>query len=155
MDPVTAAGAATTVFSLFGYCIQGFILLTDAQNMGKVSDRLLCELSIQELRLIQWGERVGLLSNGVIHSSLHRFDDAIIRTLGYLKSLFEDTGKISDKYKFRLVEEQPDGKQGVNLAAITSGNSMLDSPGMKEVRRDILLRANLIKSANQWPKRLW
>jgi len=155
MDPVTAAGGVNTVFSLFGYCIRGFTLFTEAQNIGKASDKLLCRLSIQELRLTQWGERAGLVSKGLLCPSLHRSNDAIMQTLGYLKSHLEAAGKVSDRYKFTLVEEQPKGMVGFDLGAITSRNSILDSPRINEIRRDILLRANLIKSANHWPKRLW
>lgn len=152
MDPLTAAGAVDTVFSLLGYCMQGFVILSDAQNIGNASNILLCQLRVQELRLVQWADRVGLLKRGSLNDRLKPLEPGIKDILGLLKDHVEDTEKICGRYGFKLSVEPPTGG---TTAAPTSGSDFLASTYIDEARKDILARAKLIKSKNAWPKRLW
>ena len=156
MDPLTAAGAVATVFTLLGYCVQGFVLLTDAQNIGSVSNTLLCQLSVQELRLVQWAERAGLLSDdGRLHRRLESCAPVIKQVLGNLSELLGDRDKLCRRYNFQLSADPPSSFSTNNTTIATSGSSILDSEYLKNARRDVLFRAKLIKSKNIWPKRLW
>jgi hypothetical protein len=58
-----AAGMVLAVLGLFGSCVEGYELISIAKNAGKDSQMLLCQLEIEEKRLLIWGKNAGLSDN--------------------------------------------------------------------------------------------
>ena len=154
MDPLSVAGlslgAVSAAFQLFAGCIQVFVLLSTAHNLGKDSSTLLCMLNLQEYQLTDWARRAGLLSEG--HALDRRLNETIVQALlQELQSLLTDTDKLKSRYK-------------LGLSAISPKNASVSSPVVHgilsgiisdDVRREILLKARLIQSRNHFPQRLW
>lgn len=61
MDPGTALAVVSLSFQVFGGCVQGFMLICKARNLGKDASLLRSLLSLQEYRFIQWAKAVDLL----------------------------------------------------------------------------------------------
>lgn len=55
--------SVASMVSLLSTCMQGYAALLSAQNLGKDASTLLCQLEIEEARLMMWGRSVGLLSS--------------------------------------------------------------------------------------------
>lgn len=150
-DPGTALGATSFAFLLVGKCVQGFILLSSANNIGKIGRELICFLNIEEARLVDWAQRCGLLSKP---SSLDpRLNEKLINIiLGQLDELLGDIDELSARYNFKLTANQTNESSSKEFSTHSDPIEAMVSGGM---RRDILFRANLIKDQNILPKRLW
>ncbi|TAQ91182.1 hypothetical protein B7494_g565 [Chlorociboria aeruginascens] len=74
MDPInaaaSAAGLVSLAFQLFAGCIQGFILLSTAHNLGKDAITILCMLNLQELALAIVRKVRQLHRSGWLHKDL-------------------------------------------------------------------------------------
>nr|POE77885.1 hypothetical protein CFP56_09528 [Quercus suber] len=151
MDPGTAIGLASLAIQLLGGCIQGFVLLTEAHNIGRVGNTLVCLLSIQELRLVEWAKRSGLLSSaGVLDVRLNVV--AVQTTLTQLKELLGDVEQLSKRYGMKLSKDRPPSPQDDNLPASIR---VWGIPLSEDIRKEVLWRAKLIQDRNSLPKRLW
>jgi len=155
MDPVSVAGlglgAVSLAFQLFAGCISGFVMLSTAHNLGKDSSTLLCMLNLQEYQLTDWARRAGLLSES--HVLDRRLNESIVQAvLQELQNLLTDTDKLKSRYKLGLSANSAAGKTNVNLPVV---QGILAGVISDNVRRDILFKAQLIQSRNNFPQRLW
>ena len=60
MDPGTALAVVSLSFQLFAGCVKGFILISDAQNLGKDAALERMKLMLQEYRLVEWARAINL-----------------------------------------------------------------------------------------------
>jgi len=155
MGPVSVAGlglgAVSLAFQLFAGCIQGFVILSTAHNLGKDSSTLLCMLNLQEYQLTDWTRRAGLLSES--HALDRRLNETIVQAmLQELQNLLTDTDKLKSRYKLGLSANSAAGKANVNLPVV---QGILGGVISDDVRRDILFKAQPIQSRNNFPRRLW
>ena len=64
MDPLTgmafALSAGSFLFDVFDKSVQAYGLYSNAQSLANVSGHLVAKLMIEERRLIQWGDGVGI-----------------------------------------------------------------------------------------------
>lgn len=154
MDPVSVAGlglgAVSLAFQLFAGCIQGFVILSTAHDLGKDSSTLLCILNLQEYQLTDWARRAGLLSES--HALDRRLNETIVQAvLQELQNLLTDTDKLKNRYKLGLLASSSAGKANVNLPVV---QGILGGIISDDVRRDTLFKAQLIQSRNNFPRRL-
>lgn len=158
MDAVTAAGlglqVASIAFQLFAGCIEGFVMLSTAQNIGKNGSTLICMLNLEEVQLIEWARRVGLLS-GDFSLDKRLNEVAVESTLRQLRHLMLDSDDLKRRYGLTLesmpVQATLQGQANPPRAIIESAmtNAISD-----EMRKDVMFLARITKSRNSFPKRL-
>ena len=151
MDPftiaVSAAGLTSLVFQLFAGCIQGFILLSKAYNLGKDASTIICMLNLQEIQLTEWGRRAGLLSgDGQLDRRLNA--KVVEDTLQMLRDLLTNTTQLKHRYNLDQVVDGNSEEQllsNVESLAI-AGPSQVFTGISNQTRREILHRAGLIQA---------
>jgi hypothetical protein len=158
MDPlsiaVTTAGFVSLSFQLLGGCVKGFVLLTTAQNLGKDASTIVCMLNLQEIQLIDWARRAGLLTgDGSLDPRLN--PKAVEEALRQIKHLLEDTEHLRSRYNLSLVQQKPDGYRTKAVHDPNkSDKSTVFSAISHETRDDILRRAGEAQKTN-FAKRMW
>jgi len=160
MDPLSiaasAAGLASLSFQLFAGCVQGFIILSTANNLGKDASTIVCMLNIQETHLIEWGRRAGLLTgDGQLDKRLNA--PIVEQTLQMLRGLLLDTKQLKNRYKLDLVEKPNAAQiQLPDARKLTLSDTEKVFTGISDqTRREVLFSAGLIQNKNAFPKRLW
>jgi hypothetical protein len=156
MDPGTALAVASLSFQLFAGCVKGFILISDAQNLGKDAALERMKLMLQEYRLVEWARAIHLESHKDDESpGFNRHLAALI--LVQLEQLLTSTETLKKRYKLELVSP-PDNSNDVVLAEITvtqddSASSVLSNIVSTQTRKGILDRVSKTSTANRLPKR--
>lgn len=164
MDPGTALAIVSLTYELFAGCIKGFVLVSDARNMGKDAAVERTKLILQEYRLIEWARAIRLDadSSGNDNGSqprLPRKHPAAL-VLFQLEQLLTSTDSLKKRYKLELVAP-PDGSEDLVLTGGSAGaegdsaSSVLSSIVSTETRRSILQRASGLGKSNNVPRRLW
>ena len=120
MDPITgvafALGAGSFLFDVFDKSVQAYGLYSTAQSLANVSGHLVAKLIIEERRLIQWGDGVGIKPVGQAEQSNdreldHRLsnNEALYQTvrqvLAGIEETLTDVGKLTTKYGLQVFEE--------------------------------------------------
>lgn len=158
MDPLSVAGlglgAVSVAFQLFAGCIQGFIMLSTAHNLGKDGTTLLCMLNLQEYQLTDWARRAGLLSAD--HALDRRLNETIVRAvLQELRDLLTDTDKLKTRYRLGLSATLPyDALPRNHNADLLVIGGILSGIISDDTRREVLFKARLIRDRNDFPRRL-
>lgn len=121
MDPITgtafALGAGSFLFDVFDKSIQAYGLYSTAQSLANVSGHLVAKLIIEERRLIQWGDGVGIKPVAQAEQSNdreldHRLrnNDALYQTvrqvLAGIEETLTDVEKLTTKYGLQVFEEK-------------------------------------------------
>ena len=154
MAGLALAGVSLS-FQVLGGCVKGFMLLSDAHNLGKDALLLRTMLNLEEYRFVQWASTIGLLAEPLPKIN-ERLNQALAADLmGQLEQLLS-TNKLRDRYKLELVVDKP-----ATAAASPPNEDLSDAGGIlrravsDETRGAILARAKLIQSKSHLPKRLW
>ncbi|KAK5062564.1 hypothetical protein LTR84_004637 [Exophiala bonariae] len=104
MDPITAAGLGLSITSLvlqlFGGCIKGYEIFLDMVGMPAKFAHLLVRMQLERTRLLNWGEKVGLLEEVLEQPSmtLHLHRNLIVDILFEIQRLFKESLLIQDKF---------------------------------------------------------
>ena len=159
MDPLSVAGlaisAGSIAFQILGGCVKGFVLLSDAHGFGKDSATYMCMLNLQELQLIEWAGRAGLLA---IRPCLDpRLNEPIVcAVLRELRNLLLDTSKLKSRYKMTY-SDKPTSSTEIEHHSDSAdrSTSFFGDVVSNEMRSDIMSRAGVIDSSARWPKRVW
>lgn len=107
MDPGTALAVASLSFQTFGGCVKGFVLLSEAHNLGRDASFLRTMLNLEEYRFTQWAKTVGLTGR---HATLNpRLNQILAAELMGQLSLLLSTNKLKERYKLELVPNCPTG----------------------------------------------
>ncbi|CAG8983808.1 hypothetical protein HYALB_00006774 [Hymenoscyphus albidus] len=130
-------------------CVQGFVLLSTAQNFGTDADLVRCEIEFEQYRLFRWAEKVGL--NG---PSPNRYLNWQVITdhLRNLETLMTSTANIKERYGLDLV---------LTDEFITPNNSELPKKGwwriLASVKSDALSDTprKLQKDTRIWKRLRW
>lgn len=149
IDPVSIASLS---FEVFAICVQGFVLLSKAGNLGRDASFLVTMLSVQECRFLQWAEIVGVDDpDRTIDPRLNQVQAS--RLMGQMQ-LMLDKDNIKERYHLDLVEKEG-STDGEGVGDSEAPHDILSSAASDRRRAEILYRAKLIKSMNCLPKRLW
>lgn len=159
MDPVSVAGLAISAggiaFQILGGCIKGFILLSNVHGFGKDSATYNCMLNLQELQLVEWAGRAGLLTRPPCLNP--RLSEPIVcAVLRQLQSLLLDTSKLKHRYKMTKSDE-PTPSSGIQSPSdyADQATSLFTEAVSNDLRGDIMSRAGAIESNAKWPRRVW
>ncbi|KAI4206267.1 MAG: hypothetical protein LQ346_001163 [Caloplaca aetnensis] len=106
-----AAGLVSLSLTIFRGCIQAFEIIQSAANVGREADNFRCKLEVEQYKLIQWAQRIGLEDN-----PSHQLNwNLITEILKQLETLLSDTQNIRRRYHLELVQlgsgalaQQPD-----------------------------------------------
>ncbi|RMJ19020.1 hypothetical protein BHE90_014417 [Fusarium euwallaceae] len=110
----TALGVVGVLGQLFAGCVQAYGFFTTAANLDTDSQRLLCKVRIEEMRLVVWGRDWGV-AEGRLEAHLESTRNPQLRSLalqilGELHSAVTDFNKLKERYG--LVDE---GKSSTSL----------------------------------------
>ena len=121
MDPLTgiafALGAGSFLFDVFDKSVQAYGLYSTAQSLANVSGHLVAKLMIEERRLIQWGDGVGIKSvtqaaqrnDGELDGRLKK-NEALYQTvrqvLAGIEETLTDVDNLTTKYGLQVFEEK-------------------------------------------------
>ena len=159
MDPLSVAGlaisAGSIAFQILGGCIKGFVLLSDAHGFGKDSATCICMLNLQELQLVEWAGRAGLLARPPCLDT--RLSEPLVcAVLRELQSLLLDTSKLRSRYKMTYSDE-PTSSSGIQSQSdyADQNTSLFKDAVSNDLRSDIMSRAGVIESNASWPRRVW
>ncbi|KAI1099227.1 prion-inhibition and propagation-domain-containing protein [Jackrogersella minutella] len=141
------------VAGLFTSCIENFDIVVRAREFSEEFELLCTQLALQQIRLIIWGETLGLIPppNGGRRKPYNRALDrpdirpAIETTLNQLQSLLDKADAITGRY---TSEEQERAARSSETRAIT------DSKGMT-IFRDSYQRFKARVKKNQKDKSIW
>ncbi|KAI9746928.1 MAG: hypothetical protein M1835_002317 [Candelina submexicana] len=149
-----AAGLAIGVVGVVGFlgqifdgCIKAYSIFTKASNLGRDSERLLCKIRIEEMRLMVWGKAWGVVEGrleahlasdeGGGNEGLKKLAEMI------LKQLYEtitDFNKLQDRYGLR--EDTSSG--------VAEKGKVPDPPGMVTSRLRDELKLSDLKLRAKW-----
>ncbi|KAL1688117.1 prion-inhibition and propagation-domain-containing protein [Schizophyllum commune] len=109
---------ATSILALWETCVQVFDIVVSGQHYGMDSEIARVKLEVERVRLLMWGEAVGLSSvrlpeegvpsPGPCHPRLGRPEvtDAVMRILGCIHHLFKDTDALQRRYGLQRTSER-------------------------------------------------
>lgn len=104
-------GAVGVLGQIFTGCINAYRLFTSAANLGRDSERLVCKIRIEEMRLLVWGREWGVVE-GKLEAHLQaeskagneRLRPLATQILEELYRTITDFNKLQDKYGLRSEE---------------------------------------------------
>ncbi|KAE9363337.1 hypothetical protein N431DRAFT_423914 [Stipitochalara longipes BDJ] len=146
MDPLSAAGIALSITSLalqvFAGCIQGYQMFLETKDMPKKFEHLRTRLYIEETRLLNWGENVGLVEELLEHPSqaLQLNRNLILDILVQVQTAFKACIKIETKFG------------GIIVGNTGKGESLGSKPKKSFLRRTLAVLENpaRISASLQW-----
>lgn len=95
-EAASIASFVSLSFELFHGCIKGFVLLSEAQDLGSRGDVLACQLEWEHYGLHQWARSVGLFKDP---PELNVSNPALIQnTLSNLEQLLTNSAKLKEHY---------------------------------------------------------
>ncbi|KAL9024904.1 MAG: hypothetical protein Q9196_006170, partial [Gyalolechia fulgens] len=95
-----AAGLISLSLTIFRGCIQAFEIVQSAANVGREADNFRCKLEVEQYKLIQWAQRIGLEDN-----PSHQLNwNLVTEILRQLETLLSDTQNIRRRYHLELVQ---------------------------------------------------
>lgn len=124
MDPVTgiafALGAGSFLFDVFDKSVQAYRLYSTAKGLADVSAHLVAKLLIEERRLVQWGDGVGIKPKAAAQATKDeeaseldgrlRENDAlyqtVLRALAGIEATLTDIDNLTAKYGLQVFEEE-------------------------------------------------
>ncbi|KAL8689625.1 MAG: hypothetical protein Q9218_004751 [Villophora microphyllina] len=128
----TGLEAAATLISIIGFsaqafdgCVKAFVLLSTARNLGKDADVLRCMIDWEQLRLVQWAEKVNLHHP---RNSDKSIDWRLVQTtLGHLKDLLGDVRVLKARYGLILEDD---------IESVDSGEKLIVGDNKKNSTSD-------------------
>lgn len=158
-DPFSVATGAVGVVSvslqLLAGCIKGFVLLSSAHNVGRDASTIICMLELQEVQLMEWARRAGLL--GEDGSLDHRMNArAVEEALLQIQNLLLDTEQLKKRYGLKLVPQSTSDHQPQteNEPPSLQETQRMFTSISDSTRRRVLTRASLAQEKGIF-KRLW
>ena len=111
-------GAVGVLGQIFTGCIRAYAFFTTATNLGRDSERLVCKIRIEEMRLLVWGREWGVVE-GKLEAHLQaetnagneRLRPLATQILEELYRTITDFNKLQDKYGLREVPPSPNGEK--------------------------------------------
>ena len=107
-------GAVGVLGQIFDGCIKAYAFFTTASNLGRDSERLVCKIRIEEMRLVVWGREWGVIE-GKLEAHLQAESKAGNERMGLLAkqilselyNTITDFKKLQEKYGLQEVPTRP------------------------------------------------
>ena len=101
-------GAVGVLAQIFDGCIKAYAFFTTAANLGRDSERLVCKIRIEEMRLLVWGREWGVVEGKLeahlqaeSNSGNQRLRQLAVSILTELHRTITDFNKLQDRYGLR------------------------------------------------------
>jgi Prion-inhibition and propagation len=110
---MNVAGLVIGVVSLWKTCVEIFEVIDSGRKYGMEYEILRVKLEVERIRLVTWGNALGLseVEHGrpTLHARLNQDDvrDAVLRLLGCIQHVFENTERLQGSYGLRPVTPTP------------------------------------------------
>ncbi|KAL1702177.1 prion-inhibition and propagation-domain-containing protein [Schizophyllum commune] len=126
---------ATSILALWETCVQVFDIVVSGQNYGMDSEIARVKLEVERVRLLMWGQAVGLsnvrlpeegvTSPGPCHPRLGRPEvtDAVMRILGCIHHLFKDTDALQRRYGLQRTSERSSALAALDISPENNASS--------------------------------
>lgn len=147
-----AVGFASLGVLLLQGCVQGFILLSTAQNFGQDADLIRCEIEFEQYRLFRWAEKVGLESGSSNGPNRNLNWELINKLLRQLSSLMTETAKFKEEYGLELITTD-DELSTADLETPRKGLRKLIASVKPEFHNETA--RSLQKGINVWRRMKW
>ncbi|KAI9802000.1 MAG: hypothetical protein M1825_003056 [Sarcosagium campestre] len=132
---VGVVSAVGLLGQIFDGCVKAYSYFTTAANLGRDSERLVCKIRIEEMRLMVWGREWGVKEGKLeAHLAASCGDNEGLKRMAemILRQLFDTIGntkKLKDRYGVR--EDQPPGR---NEKPVEMGPDPAESTTWSEFR---------------------
>ncbi|KXN81750.1 Small glutamine-rich tetratricopeptide repeat-containing protein 2 [Leucoagaricus sp. SymC.cos] len=105
-----AAGLAISVVALWQSCVQVFEVINFGRHYGMDYEILSIKLEVERVRLLSWGHAAGLndVTNADTRLGQIEIHGAVIRLLGCIQHVFEDSEQLQNTYGLRLSVTAPE-----------------------------------------------
>jgi hypothetical protein len=101
---LSIVGAVGVLGQIFSGCIKAYALFTTATHLGRDSDRLVCKIRIEEMRLMVWGREWGV-AEGKLEAHLQGGNESLkkmaLQILTALHGCITDFQKLKERYGLR------------------------------------------------------
>jgi hypothetical protein len=138
-------GAVGVLGQIFDGCIKAYAFFTSASNLGRDSERLVCKIRIEEMRLSVWGREWGVVE-GKLEAHLQaesnagneRMRQIATQILSELYKTITDFNKLQERYGLK---EEPTSPMSEKIVA----QKRAESPGVtSRLRNELTLRAKWV-----------
>ncbi|KAE9376964.1 hypothetical protein N431DRAFT_542423 [Stipitochalara longipes BDJ] len=113
-------GAVGVLAQIFDGCIKAYAFFTTAANLGRDSERLVCKIRIEEMRLLVWGREWGVVEGKLEahlqaenNSGNQRLRQLAVSILTELHRTITDFNKLQDRYGLREEATRPAGEKSI------------------------------------------
>lgn len=137
---LSIVGAVGVLGQIFDGCVKAYAFFTTASSLGRDSERLVCKIRIEEMRLLVWGREWGVVE-GRLEAHLQAESNAgnermrllAIQILSELHRTITDFNRLQDKYGLREESDK------------IAGQKWGDSPSVAgRLRNELQLRAKWV-----------
>ncbi|TVY16888.1 hypothetical protein LARI1_G004125 [Lachnellula arida] len=115
---LSIVGAVGVLGQIFTGCIDAYSLFTTASSLSRDSERLVCKIRIEEMRLLVWGREWGVAEGRLeehLKGQSERLRVLAVDILGELLRTITDFEKLRGKYGMKEVGEEGGGSGGKGL----------------------------------------
>ena len=111
---MNVTGLVIGIISLWKTCVEIFDVVDSGRKHGMDYEILRVKLEVERIRLVTWGDAVGLSKVEHDRPSLHarlnqdHIRDAVLRLLGCIQHVFENAERLQDSYGLRPLTPTPD-----------------------------------------------
>ncbi|KAG0649681.1 hypothetical protein D0Z07_3784 [Hyphodiscus hymeniophilus] len=128
---LSLVGAVGVLGQIFSGCIKAYSIFTSASNLGRDSERLVCKIRIEEMRLLVWGREWGVVE-GKLEAHLQaestagneRIRQLATQILSELYKTITDFRRLQDKYGLVQEPTSPNGEKIVAQKTSKNGQSV-------------------------------
>lgn len=111
----TTIGAIGLLGQLFDGCVKAYSYFTAAQQLDVDSQRLICKVRIEEMRLLVWGREWGV-AEGKLESHLRQEEKGMPGMREVAREILEQLhGTVTDVRKLKETYGLVDGEQGAKV----------------------------------------
>ncbi|KAF2761896.1 hypothetical protein EJ05DRAFT_188374 [Pseudovirgaria hyperparasitica] len=143
---LSVVGAVGLLGQLFDGCITGYRVFSTAKNLGKDSEKMVCKIRIEEMRLWVWGREWGVVEGRfeahLSSTSWEGLKDLAKDILEQLLGTILDCHKLQDKYGLR--EEAPGSVDQDAYSTCKKAADPATSSFGSRFRKDMKLKARWV-----------
>lgn len=151
----TTIGVVGFLGQLFDGCVKAYGYFTTARHLDTDSQKLLCKVRIEEMRLIVWGREWGV-AEGKLEAHLHSGNPQLralaTQILEQLHGTVTDFKRLKENYGLADGAEAVEGEAGGGKGAKGKGAGGKGSPGSSGKENQGRKPSNGVKSERSWKK---
>ena len=164
-----ALGGTLFLVDVFDKSVQAYQIYSKARSLGEVSAHLVAKLLIEERRVIQWGDGVGINTTAPSNEENHQLDyrlrdngplfQSVLQALANIEGTLTDIDQLTVKYGLQVYEDdlansqQPTGKVTLPLRMGRRSSHGEDRPDMSVTLKSIQDHSKKMQSSTSFRKK--